>query len=268
MKEELKPDAVARQVMQDQLLRENTRLRGDLLTIAIRISHDLRTPLGGVVSTGEILKEILIEKEPASAMLLDSLFTSTDEMNKLISQIRVITKSSADPKPKEPIRLGRVVSGVLQRLESQILKKQATVAEPGSWPEVDGVADWLEFIWWNFVVNALQHAGEKPRIELSWHKEKDGFRFQVCDNGGDIPAEVCAKLFQPFDSLHKPDSGRGLGLSIVQRLVDLQGGNCGYEPNPKGGSLFFFTLPKDKHMSASCSSPAQPKIKLGTKTHI
>jgi signal transduction histidine kinase len=243
MKVELEQDAAAHKVTQDQLLRENTRLRSDLLTVAVRVSHDLRTPLGGIVNTGELFKEILAEKEPASAALADSLFTSVDEMSKLIGQIRVITKASADPKPKERVNMAEIVSGVLQRLESRILKKSATVTEPGSWPEVNGVADWLEFIWWNLVANALQHAGEKPQIELNWHQEKNGLRFQVCDNGVGVPAEVREKLFQPFDTLHKPDSGWGLGLSVVQRLVDLQGGNCGYEPNPKGGACFYFTLP-------------------------
>jgi signal transduction histidine kinase len=243
MKAELAQDTATRKVTQEQLLRENARLRGDLLTVAVRVNHDLRTPLGGIVNTGELLKEILVEKEPAAAALTDSLFTSADEMSKLIGQIRVITKASADPKPKARVNMAEIVSGVLQRLESRILKKPATVAEPGSWPEVNGVADWLEFIWWNFVANALQHAGERPQIELNWRQEKNGLRFQVCDNGVGVPAEVREKLFQPFDTLHKPDSGWGLGLSAVQRLVDLQGGNCGYEPNPKGGACFYFTLP-------------------------
>jgi signal transduction histidine kinase len=243
MKAELPQDAAAREVTREELLRENARLRGDLLTVAVRVSHDLRTPLGGIVNTGELLQEILIEKEPAAAALADSLFPSVDEMSKLIGQIRIITRATADSKPKARVNMAEIVSGVLQRLESRILKIQAKVTEPDSWPEVNGVADWLEFIWWNYVANALQHAGEKPQIELSWHQEKDGFLFQVCDSGGGVPAEVRARLFQPFDTLHKPGSTYGLGLSVVQRLVDLQGGDCGCEPNPNGGSCFFFKLP-------------------------
>jgi len=243
MKTELALDMGARKVTQDQLLRENARLRGDLLTVAVRVSHDLRTPLGGIVNTGELLKEILAEKEPEAAALVDSLFTSVDEMSKLIGQIRVITRASAEPKPKERVNMAGIVSGVLQRLESRILKNSAKIIEPGSWPEVDGVADWLEFIWWNLLANALQHAGEKPQIELNWHQEKNRLCFQVCDNGGGVPAEVRARLFQPFDSLHQPGGTYGLGLSCVQRLVDLQGGDCGYEPHPTGGACFYFTLP-------------------------
>jgi K+-sensing histidine kinase KdpD len=242
MKEKIPPAAAVREVTQEQLLRENARLRGDLLTVAVRVSHDLRTPLGGISSTGELLKDILAEKDTASAAVTDSLFTSVDEMSKLIGQIRVVTRASADPKPKARVNMGEVVSGVLQRLESRILKTQATVTEPGSWPEVNGVTDWLEFIWWNLLANALQHAGEKPRIELNWRQDQAGFRFEVCDNGGGVPADGHPGLFQPFDSLHNPGSTCGLGLSVVQRLVALQDGVCGYETNPKGGACFFFTL--------------------------
>jgi signal transduction histidine kinase len=117
------------------------------------------------------------------------------------------------------------------------------VVEPEFWPEVNGVVEWLEFIWWNLLANAIQYAGETPRLELSWQKIKNGFRFQVCDHGGGVPAEVAAKLFQPFDSLHQPGGTRGLGLSVVQRLVELQGGGCGYTATPKGGACFYFTLP-------------------------
>jgi signal transduction histidine kinase len=228
------------------ILRENERLRGDLLTIGIRVGHDLRTPLGGIVSVGEMLGETLADKYPASATLTDSLFTCADEITKLIGQVRIVTKASANPKSKEKVNMGEIVSGVLQRLESRILKRQATVIQPGSWPEVEGVTDWLEFVWWNFLINALQYTGEKTRIVLSWRMEKNQQRFQICDNGGGVPDEISEKLFQPFDSLHKPDSAHGLGLSIVQRLVELQDGDCGYEPNPEGDTCFYFTLPASK----------------------
>jgi signal transduction histidine kinase len=268
MKEKIAPPTAPRELTRDELLQENARLRGDLLTIASRVSHDLRTPLGGVVNTSELLREILTEKEPTMTSLTDSLFTSVDEMSKLIGQIRFVTKASADPKPKERVEMAEIISRMLPRLESRILKKSATITQPDSWPQVDGVADWLEFIWWNLVVNALQHAGEKLAIGLNWQQAENGFCFQVCDNGGGVSPERCKKLFQPFHSLHEPDSTGGLGLSIVQRLVELQGGNCRYEPLPAGGSRFFFTLPADKSANGSPSSPAISKIKSATKISV
>jgi signal transduction histidine kinase len=228
----------------ERLVRENARLRGDLLTVATRISHDLRAPLGGIMSTGEILREILAEKEPSSAALTDSLFNSVDELGRLIKSVSAVAKASAKPRAKKKVRMGEIISGVLQRLESRMLKKHATIVEPGLWPEVEGVDSWLENVWWNFLANALQHAGESPQIEFGWCEEAGKIRFWISDNGPGVPADRRGKLFQPFDSLHETDGTRGLGLSVVQRLVELQGGDCGHEANSNGGAKFFFTLPK------------------------
>lgn len=232
---------------QDRPIRENVRLRGDLLTVAGRISHDLRAPLGGIVSTGEILREILAEKEPSSVSLVNSLFSSVDELTRLIKNVSVVAKATAAPLAKKKVLMGEIVSGVLQQLESRALKKRASIVEPDSWPEIKGVGSWLEVIWWNFLANALQHAGESPRIEFGWREETGKTLFWISDNGPGVPADRCSKLFQPFDSLHEPGSIQGLGLSVVQRLVELQDGDCGHEANPTGGAWFFFTLPASRH---------------------
>jgi signal transduction histidine kinase len=70
------------------------------------------------------------------------------------------------------------------------------------------------------------------------------YRFWVRDDGPGIAEEKRPLLFQPFHRLHQRSSAHGLGLSIAQRLVDLQGGRCGYDPAPGGGSTFYFTLPR------------------------
>lgn len=225
----------------DRLARENARLRGDLLTISSRISHDLRTPLGSILNTGELLREILPEKDPAAAAMTESIFNSVDEMMRLIKRVSLITKASAHPVRKERVKMEEIVTGILQRLESRILKKGVVVNSPDSWPEIAGVASWLESIWLNFLTNALQHGGQK--IQLGWVQEKNGYRFWISDSGSGVPAGARAKLFQPFDSLHESDSTRGMGLSMVQRLVELQGGACGHEINAEGKSCFYFTLP-------------------------
>jgi K+-sensing histidine kinase KdpD len=225
----------------ERLERENARLRGDLLTIGTRISHDLRTPLGSILSTGELLREIFHEKDPSAAALTDSIFSSVDELIRLIKCVSLVAKASAGSIPKERVPMGEIVTGMLQRLESRTLKKGAKVTAPDSWPEVEGVPAWLEFVWWNFLANALQHGGLK--IQLGRIQEKGEHRFWVSDNGAGVPASTQTRLFQTFDSLHEPGSTRGLGLSLVQRLMELQGGSCGYKANPEGGAFFYFTLP-------------------------
>jgi len=226
----------------NKLLEENAQLRGDLLTIGRRVSHDLRTPLGSISISIELLKEILAGND-AAADAIKSLNISLDEMSRLIKSLSILARATSTPPPMEKVSMGEIVRGVSQQLERKIIDKGATLRFPEVWPEVSGNPGWMEFIWWNFLANSLQYGGS--RIELGWSKKTDCFHFWTHDNGKGVPAEMRGLLFQPFDSLHQPDSTRGLGLSIVQRLVDLQGGYCGYQV-VDGGSQFFFILPEKK----------------------
>jgi K+-sensing histidine kinase KdpD len=239
----VEPAALKTKMTQEELLRDNARLRGDLLTIARRISHDLRTPLGGIISANEALKEILAETDPSAIPLVASSLDSAEEMSQLIKRVSFVLKATALPASPQPVSMDETVWATTQRLENRILKSGATISQPASWPEVRGVSEWLEVVWWNLLANALRHAGATPQIELGWREQDGQFQFWVADNGPGVSEARRAKLFQPFQFLHEPDSIHGLGLSIVQRLVELQGGSCRYEPNPRGGACFIFTLP-------------------------
>lgn len=221
---------------------ENARLRGDLLTVATRVSHDLRTPLGGMVTAAEVLRESCADKQ--SVQLTQAILDSVDDMGRLIKQISFITRATANPLPLQRANMGDIVNAALQRMERRISKKNASLVAPPDWPQVNGAPEWLETVWSNLLANALQHTGGNPRIELSWRREEGWLRFGITDNGGGVPEQYRSGLFHPFHLLHRPDATRGLGLSIVQRLMELQGGKCGYEPLP-GGSFFFFSLPGD-----------------------
>ncbi|HEY3760588.1 MAG TPA: HAMP domain-containing sensor histidine kinase [Verrucomicrobiae bacterium] len=221
---------------------ENAQLRGDLLTIGRRVSHDLRTPLGSISISIELLKELLNGND-AAAEVIQSLNISLDEISHLIKSLSIVARATSTPPAMEKVAMGDVVRGVSQQLERKILEKGASVNMPDVWPEVSGNPGWMEFIWWNFLANSLRHGG--PAIELGWSKKKDSFHFWIRDNGKGVSPETRELLFQPFDSLHRPDSTRGLGLSIVRRLVELQGGGCGYQADAEGPQ-FFFTLPETK----------------------
>jgi K+-sensing histidine kinase KdpD len=214
-----------------------------LMTIAHRISHDLRTPLGSISMTAEMLKELLQDGAPVAASAVTPIFDSTDESIKLIERVSFLVKASIKPLPPEPVAMGDVIHLVLDKLNRKLVKNGASISQPDSWPEVEGVSAWLRVIWLNLLLNSLQFGGHAVKLELGWKMAKDEVRFWVVDNAGGVPLEKRKKLFQPFETLFEPDATQGLGLSIVQRLVSLQKGRCGYEPHTESGSLFYFTLP-------------------------
>ncbi len=225
------------------LQRTNARLRGDLLTISRRITHDLRAPLGGIITSAEVLRELAPE-DPAGCMALaERVIASADEATKLLERVSYMVRASAAPSAPEKCPMGPIVLVAKERLERKSLELHASITYPTAWPEVDGVKPWLETIWWNLLGNALKHAGPNPLIELGWSEADDKFQFWIEDRGRGVDMGKRFALFTPFHRLHELNSPHGLGLPIVQRLVELQGGTTGYEPVVPNGSRFYFVLP-------------------------
>lgn len=141
--------------------------------------------------------------------------------------------------------MDEVVEGALERLLYAIEKHQARIIHPDDWPAALGYGPWVEEVWVNYIHNAIKYGGRTPRVELSAEALPDGMvRFAVHDNGSGLAPEEQEKLFTPLEKLDRIDNeGYGLGLSIVQRIVDKLGDEVGVESEKGGGSEFFFTLP-------------------------
>ncbi len=235
---------LAAAVEKHALMREILRLRGDLLTIARRVNHDLRSSLNGVVTAAEVIKEILGAEKPEDLELVQPVSDSAAEIARLIDQVSFVAKATALPLAPQTVAMDELVWKGLGRVELRIQDQKAHVAHAEVWPVVVGVAAWIEAIWADLVLNALNHSGANPQVELGWSEDGAGYRFWVDDRGPGVPPEKRAGLFKPFNRLAEPGSMRGFGLSSVQRLTELQGGTCGYEPREGGGARFYFTLPK------------------------
>jgi signal transduction histidine kinase len=232
-------------MQQHQLVCENLRLRGDLRTIARRISHDLYTPVGCIYTSAHVLEAVLFQGDVASVEeMVKNIENSSAEIAQIIDRVSFLLRASADPQFPDRVEMAGVVAGVLRELDADVRAAGATVAQPATWPAVSGVSQWLHVVWWNLLKNALIHGGAGPQLRMTWRLDDDVFRFSLVGRGAPIPATIRTKFYRPFDRLHLMPAP-GLGLSIVQRLVALQGGRCGYESSEDGTSTFHFTLPAD-----------------------
>src|SRR6185503_8577969 len=104
---------------------------------------------------------------------------------------------------------------------------------------------WVEEVWVNYLSNAMKYGGEPPNLQLQSEVLPNGMVcFSVIDNGAGIDNDAQAILFTEFTRLDQARAeGHGLGLSIVRRIMDKLGGDCGVESIPSEGSQFYFTLP-------------------------
>ncbi|HEU6449571.1 MAG TPA: HAMP domain-containing sensor histidine kinase [Verrucomicrobiae bacterium] len=220
----------------NRLAADNARLRGDLLAVATRVSHDLRTPLGGILSAAEALHEITGEN-PAACSLVEALLVSADELGRMIKDVGFVLKATANPLPKEALKMEDVFACALQRVEYRIVKSSAKVSQPSSWPSTKGVSIWVEMIWSIFLEDGLKRGGNPPDIQTGW-RAGDSEQIFWLRAGAGVPSEQRAELFQQFDLLHRPNSG-ALNFAIARRLAELQGGRCGCGDD----ASIFFTLP-------------------------
>lgn len=224
------------------LRRENARMRGEMLTFGTRITHDLRTPLGGVLTTAEMLGEILGEDAPQDVPLIQPILDSTDGLVKLIERSSAFARATTTLEPPRRFDMGIAFWNAFQRLESLLVKSKHTLIQPPGWPSVVAHESGMEWVWRTLLANAIQHGAEGGQIEAGWTEEAEGTRFWV-RNDGTVAPEKRATLFTPFHRLHEPNAPRGLGLPLMRRLVEIEGGQCGFDSPGVGAVEFYFVLP-------------------------
>jgi len=138
-----------------------------------------------------------------------------------------------------------LVRGVLEELDASALPD--VEVHLGNLPACEGDPALLRQVWLNLITNALKYSGrKKPAVVEIGFGEKDGVpAFHVRDNGAGFDMRDAGKLFGVFQRLHRADDyeGTGVGLAIVQRIVQRHGGRVWAEGQPDKGATFYFSLP-------------------------
>lgn len=220
-----------------------------LEAFARTVAHDLKSPLNIVIGYADLLAADCQEQYPDSVDMLSQLKTivqSGEKMVGIIDALLLLARTSKGNVDMQSVDMGSVVEQVMQHRLTNLLKDyDGTVHKPDNWPTVRAYAPWLEEVWANYLSNGLKYGGRPPKLELGATEVSDGVRFWVKDNGDGLSPEAKAKLFTPFTRLHEDRAeGHGLGLSIVQQVVEKLGGEVGVETELGQGSTFYFTLPQ------------------------
>ncbi|HSJ55697.1 MAG TPA: HAMP domain-containing sensor histidine kinase [Anaerolineae bacterium] len=242
----------------------------ELDAFAHTVAHDLKNPVSAIVGYAGVLRT---RREALTADMeehyLHVIAANARKMNTIIDELLLLASVRARGDVKTgPLDMARIVGEAVERLRHLVDEGHAELDIPTSWPLVDGYAPWVEEVWVNYIGNALKYGGQPPHVELGavtdgqvpWRsayspvtiekRDTDPLwtdaGFWVRDNGPGLTREECASLFTPFERLHQVHGeGHGLGLSIVQRIVQKLGGTVGVHSDgaPGNGCTFYFTLP-------------------------
>jgi two-component system sensor histidine kinase/response regulator len=240
--------------LQESLQREiieRDKLIAELDAYAHTVAHDLKNPLGTLIGFTSMLEATYGEMPDEQLRLcVSTIGRSGRKMTNIIEELLLLASvRKMDDLKTQPLDMAAVVTEALDRLADMIAGHQAEVIAPQAWPVALGYAPWVEEIWVNYISNALKYGGRPPQVEMGGalvnvNGPHDQVRFWVRDNGAGLPPEDQARLFTPFAQIHQARAqGHGLGLSIVQRIVEKLGGQVSVESEVGQGSAFLFTLP-------------------------
>lgn len=247
LNEELEARVTARTAELENANQQLAQLVEELDAYASTVAHDLKDPLGLVITGSEFLADnYALIPEHELKMALVAILRGGRRMHNIIESLLLLAGvRGRDRAPVQLLDMAPIVANAQERLTLMIESYQAEIITPDAWPKALGYEPWVEEIWANYINNALKYGGKPPRVELGATPQTNGMvRFWVRDNGPGIRPEDQDRLFAPFTQLGKrPVPGHGLGLSIVQRIVEKLNGEVGVESEPGHGSVFSFTLP-------------------------
>jgi len=234
----------------------------ELDAFAHTVAHDLKNPLGLIVGFAEVLEQdCATMSNEEIRRYLRRIARGGRKMSGIVDGLLLLAEAREVEVKMRPLDMESIVAEAQQRLAPEIEEYQAEIILPETWPVALGYGPWVEGVWVNYLSNAIKYGGRPPRVELGAMVQADGVvRFWVRDNGSGIPSEDHVQLFTPFTKLDRGRAkGHGLGLSIVQRIVERLGGQVEAESEVGQGSVFSFTLP-----GVATSPAVAPKVEERT----
>lgn len=192
------------------------------------VSHELKTPLQGIIGSAELLENGMVKQEDAPRFV-GHIRAEAQRLVTLIGDIiRLSQLDEGEPMPTEPVELLAVAREVAENLRSAAETRNVTVEVTGTPATVSGVRRLLYEIVLNLCDNAIKYNTEGGRVEVEVAQDGGTAAVTVRDTGIGIPPEHQSRVFERFyrvDKSHsKASGGTGLGLSIVKHAVQYHHG--------------------------------------------
>jgi signal transduction histidine kinase len=238
---------------QQELHRVNSNLEAankELEAFTHSVSHDLRAPLRAIDGFSAMLLEDFASDIPKEAQrLLRTVCKNAEHMGQLIDDLLRLSRMGQQQLSKRKMNVNSVVHEVLKDLKKDQGERCIDV-KVGDLPDCFGDLALLRQVYVNLLSNAFKYTRGKERavIEVGCLEQGEENVYFVEDNGAGFDMRYAAKLFGVFQRFHSSQEfeGTGVGLSIVQRIIQRHGGRIWAEAEVDKGAAFYFTLPDNQ----------------------
>ena len=244
-------------------VQELKRSNDNLEQFAYVASHDLQEPLRKVQSFGDILADqFMAELGETGTDIVRRMQSAAARMSILIRDILAYSRLTTQQLPFAPLNLNPIVQGVLDDLETSIQDKRAVVRIEPMPKRFSGDSGQLRQLFQNLLTNALKFTrpGVTPEINITCDKKrgaeldglvppaqarKEFYCIQIIDNGIGFDPNQADRIFQVFQRLHGRNEyqGTGIGLAIVQKVIDNHRGYIRADGRPGAGATFTVAIP-------------------------
>lgn len=220
-----------------------------LQAFSYSVSHDLRAPLRAINGFSSILlSDFAPQLGEEGKRLLSIISDNTVKMDELIKGLLSMARVAKSELQKSPIDTNAMVLECLHALLPETQQDRYKI-EIEELPEIYGDPVLMRQVWYNLIENALKFSKDREqiRIKISCKCTEKEIEFGIRDNGVGFSIEHKDKLFQTFQRLHHPSQfeGTGIGLALVERIIQKHGGKVWADGMPDQGARFFFSLPKN-----------------------
>lgn len=211
------------------------------------VSHELKTPLQGIIGSAELLENGLVKQEDVPRFI-GHIRSEAQRLVTLIGDIiRLSQLDEGEPMPAEPVELLALAREAAESLQSAAAARNVTIAVEGEPVELTGVRRLLYEIVFNLCDNAIKYNTDGGRVQVTVTKENETAAVTVRDTGIGIPPDQQDRVFERFyrvDKSHsKASGGTGLGLSIVKHAVQYHHGIIHLQSEVGKGTEIRVTFP-------------------------
>jgi PAS domain S-box-containing protein len=220
----------------------------ELESFSYSVSHDLRAPLRAIDGFSRIvLQEHAGRLDAEGQRLLDIIRANTQKMGQLIDDLLAFSRLGRREVKVSDVDMGKLVHDVAGELQST-LGDRTVQWDFKPLPAARADRALMHQVWVNLLGNALKFTRlqETASIEVGCQPGGDEDIYYVKDNGVGFDMQFAHKLFGVFQRLHRYEDfeGTGVGLALVQRIVQRHGGRIWAEGRVNGGACFYFSLPR------------------------
>lgn len=221
--------------------------RGDqaMRDLLANVSHELRTPLTSIQGFAQAIEDGVTDEPGESARLINE---EAERMRLLVDDLLYLSEieSGAVRLRVEQVDLDGIVEGTMRRLRPQAEDRGVEIVAQTGAGTIHGDGRRLEQVLANLVDNAVRFAPPGSAVTVTASQVADGALIEVHNSGDPIPPADRERVFDRFyqvDRARGPGRHRGLGLSIVQELVQAHGGSVSVDSTAERGTTFSVFLP-------------------------